>query len=256
MRTYRTAELAAVIGIHPNTVRFYEKWGLIAKPERGNNGYRIFTDLHIQQLRLARMAFQIEVLQNGLRKKMVDVVKAAAACDFDRAICIAQEYVSQLQKERSNAEEAIGIVRGILSSTKPGNAPPMKRREVSEHLGITMDALRNWEANGLLTVRRKQNGCRVYTDEDVDRIRIIRSLRCANYSLEAILRMLRQLSQNPGADIREALNTPGESEDIISVCDRLLASLDAAEGNAGSILRLLREMKDGSSQPKEEKHHA
>ena len=34
----------------------------------------------------------------------------------------------------------------------------MKRKEVSEYLGITMDALRNWETNGLLTVKRKQNG--------------------------------------------------------------------------------------------------
>ena len=69
VKKYRTAEVAAIIGIHPNTVRFYEEWGLITKPERETNGYRVFTDLHLQQIRLARMAFQIEVLQNGLRKK-------------------------------------------------------------------------------------------------------------------------------------------------------------------------------------------
>lgn len=27
MKTYRTAEIAKIIGIHPNTVRLYEKWG-------------------------------------------------------------------------------------------------------------------------------------------------------------------------------------------------------------------------------------
>lgn len=36
----------------------------------------------------------------------------------------------------------------------------MKQKEVSEYLGITMDSLRNWEMNGLLTVKRRENGYR------------------------------------------------------------------------------------------------
>ena len=79
-----------------------------------------------------------------------------------------------------------------------------------------MDALRNWEMNGLLTVKRKENGYRVYTNDDIQRLKIIRSLRCANYSLEAILRLLRQLDKNPDTDIRATLNTPKQSDDIIS----------------------------------------
>lgn len=75
-----------------------------------------------------------------------------------------------------------------------------KRKEVSEYLNISMDTLRNWEMNGLFSVKRKQNGYRVYTDEDIQRLKIIRSLRCANYSLDAILRMLCQLSNNPKVD--------------------------------------------------------
>lgn len=243
MKTYKTAEVAAITGIHPNTVRFYEEWGLITKPERAENGYRIFTDLHIQQIQLARMAFQIEVLQNGLRKKIVDVVKAAAACDFDRASCITQEYISQLQAEHSHAEEAIEIAQGILSGTEHKSELLMRRKEVSEYLGVTMDSLRNWELNGLLTVKRKQNGYRVYTDEDIQRLKIVRSLRCANYSLEAILRMFNQISKSPNTDIKEVLNTPRQDEDIISVCDRLLVSLEAAEENACMIMKMLQKMK-------------
>lgn len=243
MKEYKTAEVAAIIGIHPNTVRFYEEWGLISKPVRKENGYRVFTDLHIRQIQLARTAFQIEVLQNGLRKKIIDMVKTAAKCDFDGAILLTREYLARLQKERANAEEAIEIARGILSGGPQAKNLFMKRKEVSEYLGVTMDALRNWEMNGLLTVKRKQNGYRVYTDDDIKRLKMIRSLRCANYSLEAILRMLRQLSEDPGADIREALNTPRQGEDIISACDRLLISLSAAESNAHEIMGTLQEMK-------------
>ena len=78
MDSYKTAEIAAAIGIHPNTVRLYEELELISKPERLPNGYRIFTDFHIEQFRLARLAFQVEVLQNGLRKKIVQMVKKSS----------------------------------------------------------------------------------------------------------------------------------------------------------------------------------
>ena len=243
MNTYRTSEVATVIGIHPNTVRKYEELGLIPKAKRGPNGYRVFTDFHIEQLRLARIAFQIEVLQNGLRKKIVETVKISARGDFDKALCFAKEYKNQIQKEQKNAEEAIHIVKQILSGREAEQSFCLKRREASDYLGISMDTLRNWELNGLLRVKRKQNGYRFYTNDDVERLKLIRSLRCANYSLEAILRMLNALEHNPQTNIEQILNTPKEDTDIISVCDRLIVSLQAAEKNAEKMMTILADMK-------------
>lgn len=243
MRHYKTSEVAAIIGIHPNTVRLYEELELIPKPKRQSNGYRIFTDFHIAQFRLARLAFQIEVLQNGLRKKIIRMVKVSAAGDFDTASILTGEYLKQVRQERENAEEAVTLVQQILSGNASGNTRFLKRKEVSQYLDITMDTLRNWEMNGLLKVRRKKNGYRVYTDDDIRRLKIIRSLRCANYSLEAILNMLSLLSENPDIDIRGALNTPKADSEIIAVCDKLMTSLTEAENNALKILDMLQEMK-------------
>ena len=243
MNTYTTSQVAAMIGIHPNTVRLYEEWGIIPRPERKSNGYRIFTDFHIEQIRLARTAFQIEILQNGLRKKIFQMVKLSAAGKFDQALTLTDTYVSGLRQERDNAEDAIHIVKQIISGETQENRAFMKRKEVSEYLGISMDALRNWEMNGLLAVKRKENGYRIYTGDDIKRLKIIRSLRCANYSLEAILRMLRQLTQNPNVDIKAALNTPRPSDDIISACDQLIFSLSAAEKNAVILMEMLQKMK-------------
>jgi DNA-binding transcriptional MerR regulator len=243
LTTYKTAEIAAAIGVHPNTVRLYEKWGLIPAAKRQENGYRVFTSFHLQQFQLARIAFQIEVLQGGLRKKIVEVVRSSAQRDFDEAILLTKEYLADLETERSHAEEAICIVQHILSGESLATPDCLKRKEASAYLGISMDTLRNWEMNGLLTVKRKKNGYRVYSESNMKRLKIIRSLRCANYSLEAILRMLQQLSQNPNVDIKLALNTPRQDEDIISVCDKLISSLSAAEKNALKILDMLFEMK-------------
>lgn len=114
MNTYRTSEVAEKIGIHPNTVRLYEELGLIPRPQRQGNGYRVFTDLHVEQFRLARLAFQIEVMQNGLRKKIIHMVKVSAAGDYDTALELTREYIDQVKTEITNAEEAIESVKQIL----------------------------------------------------------------------------------------------------------------------------------------------
>ena len=124
------------------------------------------------------------------------------------------------------------------------NQLSLKRKEVSRYLDISVDALRNWEMNGLMTIKRKENGYRIYTDADIRQLKIIRVLRCANYSLEAIRRMMQQLSEDPKSDIREILDTPREDDDIITACDRLLLSLSKAKTNAEKIMMILKEMKE------------
>lgn len=244
MNTYTTTEVARTIGIHPNTVRMYEEWGLIPQAERKSNGYRIFTDFHIEQLRLARIAFRIEALQNGLRKKVVETIKLSAKRDFDKALMFAKEYRSQIQREQRNAEDAISIAKQILSGKSAEHTLLLKRKEVSDYLDISMDTLRNWERNGLLQVKRKQNGYRAYTGDDIERLKMIRTLRLANYSLEAILRMLNALEHNPQVNINQVLNTPQTDTDIVSVCDRLIVSLRDAEKNAERMIDMILDMRE------------
>ncbi len=243
MNIYKTSQVAKVIGIHPNTVRLYEKWGLIPEAERMENHYRVFTDFHIQQLQLARTAFRVEVLQNGLRKKIIKAVKASAGKDFDGALALACEYLEQIHVEKRNAEEATDIVKHLMQGEAMDDAPCMKRKEVSQYLDISMDTLRNWELNGLLKVKRRENGYRIYTSTDIKYLKIIRVLRCASYSLESILHMLNEVSQNPGVNINKVLNTPQREEDIISVCDHLIISLEEAAQNARTMINMITDMK-------------
>lgn len=83
---YKTAQVAKIIGVHPNTVRMYEKLDLIPKTQRLSNRYRVFTDFHTKQFRLARTAFEVEVLQSGLRKKIINIIKLSAKGEFQKAV--------------------------------------------------------------------------------------------------------------------------------------------------------------------------
>ena len=42
MNTYTTTEVAKIIGIHPNTVRMYEEWGLIENAKEAETLSRKF----------------------------------------------------------------------------------------------------------------------------------------------------------------------------------------------------------------------
>lgn len=48
---YCTSEIAKKAGVHPNTIRFYEELHYLPPVSRSSNGYRIFTDAHVEQLR-------------------------------------------------------------------------------------------------------------------------------------------------------------------------------------------------------------
>ena len=55
-RHYSTAQVAREVGVHPNTVRMYEVWGFLPPIPRAPNGYRLYTEFHIDQMCLARKA--------------------------------------------------------------------------------------------------------------------------------------------------------------------------------------------------------
>ena len=82
----------------------------------------------------------------------------------------------------------------------------LKRKEAALELGVSIDVLRNWEANGLLSVKRSKNGYRIYAPEDMDRLRVICALRCANYSIASILRLMVALDRGMCANVGDVLD--------------------------------------------------
>lgn len=246
---YSTGQVARIIGVHPNTVRMYEEWGLIPKPVRKQNGYRVFGDEHIDQFILARTAFQIEVLQSGLRRRIIEVIKKSAAGKYYEAIQEINEYISLIDQEKQRASEAAEIATQIFSHIDDDGLALFGRKEVSKILGISMETLRNWERNSLLSIKRKDNRYRVYDANDIRTLKMIHSLRCANYSLAAILRMIHALAQDNSESLFEQVNTPRDDEEIVSACDRLIISLESAGENADRILQMLQHMKEKYSNP-------
>lgn len=241
---YQTSQIARLIGVHPNTIRFYEEMKLLPVIPRTENGYRIFNDRHLQQLRLLRTAFRAEIISSKLRQEAVEIVKIAAEDDIDRAYQSTQEYLEHLRNEKAGAEEAIGITLDIIenSVSLDENVIVSGRNQAAEILGITIDVLRDWERNGLIQVPRKENGRRQYGLKEMNRMKIIRTLRNAHYSMMSVLRMLTRLDRGE-MNIREVINTPGEDEDIVCAVDRYITALNMAEKDTLEMLDILHAMR-------------
>ena len=156
MKEHNTSTIAKEFNIHPNTVRFYEKIGFLPQIHRKENGYRIYNQIHYEQLKLIRIGLKSELLQNGLRKQVIDIIKASAKGEFDEALELARKYLENISKEEKNAEEAIEIVENNLLKERVENSKTYTRKQLADYLELTIDTLRNWELNGLLRIKRKE----------------------------------------------------------------------------------------------------
>lgn len=238
---YKTKEIATLIGIHPNTVRIYEKWGFISPVPRMKNDYRIYSNTHLFQLKVARILFRCEIIQGNLRKKAREIVYSCGKEDFAQAEKLTNDYLKNLKKEYDHAQSAIKVVeKWLRKETTINTSTYYSRKEIAQLLDQTPEAIRNWERNALIQVPRLANGTRIYGEKELDQLLVIRSLRSAYYSINAIFRLLNQIQQ-PSPNIFEILNTPTDEEDIVSVTDQLGKSLLAAIEDTKYALTLLHE---------------
>ena len=243
MKTYTTSQIAKIAGIHPNTVRFYQDMGLLQNVHRKENGYRVFTDAHILQLRLIRLGFRAEILSSNLRKKVIEVLKTAAAGEKTQALKMAKTYKKAVSAEKERAKEAVSIIKMQLKNPDEdaNGGFIVGRKQAAEELGISIDVLRDWERNGLIVVPRDARNNRIYGKKERRRLKIIRTLRNAHYSMMSILRMLTALDAGT-KDIAAVLNTPAKEEDIIHATDRYILALSETEEDADAMIKLIKTM--------------
>lgn len=244
MKHYRTSEIARAAKVHPNTVRLYEQWGFLPPVPRNKSGYRLFSERHLDQMLLARIALRCEYAEGNIRRLAIVVIKTAASGDMLNAIEQAENHLLQIMHERAKAEEALVLARGWVNGD-PGEQSGIyiKRLDVAKLLGVSIDVLRNWERNGLVRIlRNPDNGYRIYGPCEINRLKVIRTLRAANYSIMAIYRMMRHVDHGGGKDATELLDKPLPQEDIVRATDKWISALTESEQDARELIAHIQEM--------------
>lgn len=235
----RTSDLARELGVHVNTIRLYEAYGFLSPISRGTNGYRQYSTIHLEQARLVSLALRWPYVGN--KQRLIDLVKSAANGELGMAMEYAYQYLAYVRVERTYAESAIEFLeRWAAGHAIDTSAHPLHIRQAAAHLNVSVDMLRNWERNGLITIPRDpDNQYRLYGSAEFGRLRVIRTLVKSGFSLMAILRMLQQFDSGNAKNLREALSVPREEdaiESIAVIADRRLASLLELEQRAQKII--------------------
>ena len=236
MKYLRTSDLAKAAGIHPNTVRLYEQWGFLPPIPRSPKGYRLFTEHHLDLLRLARLALGCTIIGGDVRQAALAMVYTAARGDLGGALELAYQFVSCIQAERAQAEAAAQFLERWAAGhyAESTGERSLRTGDAARLLNTTIDSLRSWERNGLVEVPRDpHNGYRLYGGAEIGRLRVIRMLIRSGYSTMSILRMLTLLDGGQAGDLRRALDTPSPDEDALYASDHWLTTL--AEGEEGAL---------------------
>jgi DNA-binding transcriptional MerR regulator len=246
LKYYKTSEVARAAGVHPNTIRLYEEWGLLQPVPRGNNKYRLYTLAHIEQMRLARMALRCAFVEGDIRERAISIIKTAAKGNLKLALEEAYDYMAHIKNEQSKADGALKILQKWMNIRNEPSAADvfLGRGDTSRLLGVSIDVLRNWERNGLPDVpRNSKNGYRVYGRKEIDRAKVIRTLRVANYSMMAILRMLKAIDTNSREpEILKIVSTPQPDEDMVYATDRWILTLLETEKDANELIMQIKRM--------------
>lgn len=98
----KIGELASLAGCLPVTIRFYEKKGLLKKPERTSANYRLYDDEDIERLR-----FILHCRQNGIG---LDDIGALLAIRANGGACKAVHglidgYIDKVTREIASLEK-------------------------------------------------------------------------------------------------------------------------------------------------------
>jgi len=237
-RYLHTSDIAYALVVHPNTVRLYEEWGLLPPSTRVGSGYRQFTAAHLDQMRLVRSAMHFTWIGGALRRAIYAMIKRAANRELEAALEEARQILEMIRAERAQAETAVTVLEHWAQRKTAAVAGQWLRiGEAARLLDVSSDKVRNWERDGLLkTPRDPHSRYRLYGPEEIDRLRIIRTLRQARYSTMAVLRMLVQLDEGRREGLRQALDTPDPDEDIVYVTDRWLSTLAHLEPRAEDMI--------------------
>lgn len=242
-RPLRTHHIAKDLGVHVNTVRLYEEWGFLPPIPRSKNGYRAYSQMHLEQARLVRLTLQWPYI--GDKAMLIDLVKSAANGDLGMAMELAYKYLAVIRVERTIAESALEFLeRWAAGHLLESPRRSMHISEAAQHLNVSVDMLRNWERNGLISVPRDpENHYRLYGTAELGRIRVIRTLVQAGYSLMAILQMFLRFDAGDTDNLRDALHVPPEEDELVQVItNRWMDSLIELEARAQSIIKQIGHM--------------
>jgi MerR family Zn(II)-responsive transcriptional regulator of zntA len=135
-RTLRIGELAARIGVQPETIRYYERRGLLSSPHRGSGGYRVYTPDHLERVEFIKACQTLGLTLEDIRKLMELKFGGSSPCQHVRDLLLEKiqqigEQIERLESLRRDLRDSVSECERTLKqhSVAVENCPVLKRLE-------------------------------------------------------------------------------------------------------------------------------
>ena len=102
----RTGELSAQLGLAPETLRYYERMGLLPPPNRSESRYRSYDPDDVERLRLLVGLRQLDI-------PLSDAAKLATMCAAGRCDEVTDELRAAIPRERARLRRRIRDLRHV-----------------------------------------------------------------------------------------------------------------------------------------------
>ena len=106
-------KLAREAGVTPDTVRYYEKEGLLAPARKSDAGYRLYDEDAARRLRFIRQAQQCGFSLTEIRELLTLKNSDAACCKDVKSVAIAKKL--QLEHKIRALQAMSGALSGLIA---------------------------------------------------------------------------------------------------------------------------------------------
>ncbi len=122
MKKYTIGQLAQLADINIQTIRFYERKGILPKPDRKPSGYRLFTDDDVKRLNFILLSknhgFSLQEI-----KELLDLrIDSKSSCDevrllAEKKVKVMDEKIHELQSMKGALEKLVDSCHKIEYSS-------------------------------------------------------------------------------------------------------------------------------------------
>lgn len=118
----RVAELAAAAGVSPDTIRYYEKAGLLLPPARTGAGYRVYDQTAVDRLQFIQGSQRLGLRLRDIRDLLA--IRDTGVCPCEPAEQLLRRRLSDLDAELTRLIALRGQMVAMLDALPSPDCPP------------------------------------------------------------------------------------------------------------------------------------
>ena len=111
--------LAERTGVNIETIRYYERVGLLPLPPRSGGGHRLYDEEHIQRLNFVRRSRELGFPLNDIRALLALVQDGKADCAVTKEIAV--RHLADVQGKITSLKRLERALNTMTDACRPGN---------------------------------------------------------------------------------------------------------------------------------------